>query len=350
MNAMITNLLPRGKQAISLPNMSTIWETEYFGSQLPVDIRDDLLVVGIRDSKTVVKIDPSTGSKITNYTYSADSYINALGIDYFGDIVVGTSTGKVILLSNGTLSPLWEMSINSSSIFLNNIATYAGPSTRGGLLDTDNYSYVGSSYNINKIQLTSGSIVWSSRIHSGNIYSVICDDNGYVYSSGLDKTVRKTSPDGDQVWSFTGHTDYVFTVQVEKSGNVWSSSQDDTIKKINSSGTEILSITNPYPSSQYLNLLAIDNDDTYIYGSGNNNFYQINTDGSIVWSKDFLYSPRLARIKDNHLYISGSNYKLYKISLYKGILYYKLDNEMHPLCCKSVTKSGTDYIVDVFIP
>ena len=123
--------------------------------------------------------------------------------------------------------------------------------------------------------------IWQFTGHTSYVYAVAVDNNGYVYSGGLDKTVRKIGSDGSELWRFTGHTDAVYAVAVDNNGNVYSGggNGDRKVRKIDPDGNQIWDFAVRWT----VNAVAVDNNGYVYSGSDDKRVRKIDPDGSEVW-------------------------------------------------------------------
>lgn len=158
--------------------------------------------------------------------------------------------------------------------------------------------------------------------HDNTIRAIAVTADGYSYSGGNGKTVRKLAPDGTEVWSFTEHTNWIYGIALDEDGYVYTAGGDKHIFKINPDGTKaaeyahtisiydikvgpdgfiyvgcagggVLKLTKELeldtklsPHSVDTNSVAVSPDE-YIYtGSADGNVRKTSQDGTRIWNFD----------------------------------------------------------------
>ena len=202
-----------------------------------------------------------------------------------------------------------------SKEFLETVWSFTGHTddVRAAAIDNDGYVYSGGSDKTVKKISSNGNQVWSFTGHTDRVLAVAVDNNGYVYSGSGDKTLRKIDSNGNQVWSFTSHTNYVSAVAVDNNGYVYSGSWDKTLRKISSNGSQVWSFTS---HTDYVNAVAVDNNGYVYSGSDDKTVKKISSNGNQVWSFTGHTDSVLAVAVDNdgYVYSGGWDKTVKKIS------------------------------------
>lgn len=164
--------------------------------------------------------------------------------------------------------------------------------------------------------------VWQFSGHSNTIRAIAVTADGYSYSGGNDKVLRKLTPDGTEVWSFTEHTNWIYGIALDEDGYVYTAGGDKRIFKLNPDGTKaaeymhtisiydikvgpdgfiytacagggVLKLTKSLTLEKKLSPHSIDANsvavgpDEYIYtGSTDGNIRKTSQDGTQIWNFD----------------------------------------------------------------
>ena len=133
---------------------------------------------------------------------------------------------------------------------------------------------------------------WTFTEHTVSVYTVAVDSDGFVYSGGIDETVKKIDPDGNEVWTFTGHTDRVRAVAADNDGFVYSASWDGTVRKIDQDGNEVWTFSG---HTNNVWAVAADNDG-FVYSASEDDTVKKNKQGFVTPSDGVLLHPSSAFI------------------------------------------------------
>ncbi len=178
-------------------------------------------------------------------------------------------------------------------------------------VDYDGFVYSGSyDKRLKKID-PNGNQVWES-IDEGYITGVAVDLNGYVYTSSY-SYVSKIDPDGNRLWTNTEHTSYVRAVAVDDLGFVYSCSEDNTVRKIDSNGNQVWSFTG---HTANVTSVVVGSNGFVYSGSADNTVRKIDPDGNQVWSftghTSTVYG--VAVTNDDYVYSCSFNNTIRKIN------------------------------------
>ena len=153
---------------------SEIWvNTDSPGDTIDIDIDNagNLYVAG---SNIFMKID-SNGNQIWNYTEE-----DGRAVYSDSSVFLGTDNGNLIKLDSSDGSVLWDKSI-FDSLFIHSMDA-----------DPDGYIYMGGSNGLAAKASSDGNIVWKTSLHSRRVTDIVIDNNGNIYTSSLDETIKKT--------------------------------------------------------------------------------------------------------------------------------------------------------------
>lgn len=193
---------------------------------------------------------------------------------------------------------------------------------------------------------------WQYTGHTNTIRAITVTADGYSYSGGNDKIVRKLAPDGTEVWSFTEHTNWIYGIVLDDDGFIYTCGGDKKVFKINPNGTKeaeynhtisiydikvgpdgfiyaacagggVLKLTKSLTLEKKLSPHSIDANciavgpDGYIYtGSTDGNIRKTDQDGTLIWNFDGDDGAvkYIALDKDGYIYGVYANDALIKIT------------------------------------
>jgi len=195
---------------------------------------------------------------LNNSLKTTDTYSTLLTTD---KSIIGAINENFTSVSNG--KALIASAITDKGISTSSSATFSTMASNINNITTGDYS-VGDFILFSNLGLSYKTVeVWSFTGHTNKVMAVAVDSNGYVYSGGLDETVKKISPTGDEVWTFTGHTGNIRGLAVDNNSYVYSGGSDNTVKKISPAGDEVWTFTG---HTDEIRDLAVDSN-SYVYSA-----------------------------------------------------------------------------------
>jgi hypothetical protein len=224
----------------------------------------------------------------------------------YEDLALLTSAGVYRLnLGDGTLSSSYAKAVDSGSP---SIAT-----------DKDGYAYVGfSDGTLAKID-SAGTVIWSVALSTNSLYAVACNEQGYVWASGVEDRLRKlNASDGSIIWSLATPGS-IFEIDVNDSG-YGVARVGSNIRVFSPTGT-FAGDTNNYAGPTGIAIVRgnIDYPDKIISHSisGSGYLYRRKSDGTVVWSISVTDHPfKGICLNADTIFVTSDGNSIYRVRQY----------------------------------